>query len=92
MDYSCTSEDLKSAYDDIMQRLAERRARLWDAYRSATDAMSPGEYDDHEHECWSVLQAGIAGIDAEERAVRREYERRRPRYDEHGGSVRDHVS
>ncbi len=72
----CPRDDLDAAFMELMDRLTERRNELWQAYHDATSDASPGRYDSVESECWSVLQAALSGIDAEERAVRREYERR----------------
>lgn len=75
-DASCRPEDLIAAFNELNTRLDERRTLLWDAYRTATDEMSTGEYDEEESECWSVLHAGLAGLDAEQRILRREFESR----------------
>jgi hypothetical protein len=75
-DAACSRDDLVAAYEELTDRLARRRASLWDAYREACDGMSPGEYEAHEPECWSVLHAGLAGLEAEARVVQREFEQR----------------
>ncbi len=75
-DASCRREDLVAAYDDLVARLDKRRVALWTAYLDATTSMSPREYSQHEPECWSVLCAGISGIEAEHRVLEREFERR----------------
>jgi hypothetical protein len=73
---ACSTEDIIAAFQDLVVRLDTRRHGLWNAYREATSSMSRGEYQDHEHECWSVLSAGLAGIDAEQRVLTRDFERR----------------
>ena len=75
-DTPCARDDLDGAFHDLLVRLNERRSELWQAYSDATADVPSAEYDTVEQECWSVLQAGIAGIDAEQRALVREYERR----------------
>lgn len=75
-DASCRREDLVAAYEDLVTRLNERRRSLWDAYLDASRDMSLREYDLHEPECWSVLHAGLAGIDAEQRVLHRDFESR----------------
>ena len=75
-DAACTRDDLVSAHDELSQRLARRRAALWSAYQEACDGMTPTEYEGHEPECWSVLHAGLAGLDAESRVVQRDFESR----------------
>lgn len=75
-DASCRREDLVAAYDDLVERLDRRRVTLWTAYLEATSSMSPREYSDNEPECWSVLRAGLSGIEAEHRVLEREFERR----------------
>ena len=72
----CARDELDGAYQDLCEALNRRRSQLWAAYSEATADMSRREYEEFEAECWSVLQAGLAGIAAEERAIRREYERR----------------
>lgn len=81
-DASCRREDLVSAFDDLVERLQKRRVSLWAAYLEATSLMSPREYREHEPECWSVLRAGISGIEAEHRVLEREFERRLSALDE----------
>ena len=71
-DTSCRPEDLLSASDELKQSLDTRRSALWRAYHEATQSMSRSEYETEEHECWSVLHAGLAGIDAEQRVLERE--------------------
>ena len=81
-DASCRREDLVAALDDLTARLAERRQQMWNAYLGATRGMSSREYVLHEPECWSVLHAGLAGLDAEERLLHREFERRIQKFDD----------
>jgi hypothetical protein len=75
-DASCRREDIIAAYQDLVKRLHERRRTLWNAYLEATQAMGRREYLTNENECWSVLTAGISGIDAESQVLQREYELR----------------
>lgn len=82
-DASCSHDDIVAAFQDLTKRLSERRRSLWDAYHEATSLMTRREYDVTEPECWSVLHAGLAGIDAEERVLEREYRRRLASLDEH---------
>lgn len=73
---SCSRDELVAAFGEASRRLAERRTALWGAYLDATGAMSARQYDEDEPESWSILCAAIAGIDAEERTLDREYRRR----------------
>lgn len=72
---SCRREDIVEAYEELLARLAERRASLWSAYMQATREMSHHDYESHEPECWHVLRAGLSGLDAEQRVLERDYER-----------------
>ncbi|MCW2955468.1 MAG: hypothetical protein JWO69_337 [Thermoleophilia bacterium] len=83
-DASCRSEDIIAAFEDLCRRLEDRRNGLWSAYGEATGSMSPGEYASYEQECWNVLEAGLAGIDAERRMLERDYERRMALLEEEG--------
>lgn len=83
----CTREDLISAFDDVTRRLQERRAALWDAYLGAGRDMSPREYEECEVECWNVLHAGLAGLDAEQRMLQRDFEERLTSLDGRGVAV-----
>ena len=78
---SCRRDDIIMAFEDLSRRLAERRQSLWSAYGEATQSMSRNEYEEHESECWSVLRAGLSGIDAEERVLRRDFESRLTSFD-----------
>jgi len=49
--------------------------------------MSPKEYKTYEAECWSVLRAGIAGIEAEAAVLQQEFERRLTTFDEAGAAA-----
>lgn len=80
-DTSCRREDIIVAFEELCRRLADRRQSLWGAYNEATQAMSRSEYEAHESECWSVLRAGLSGIDAEERVLLRDYESRLRAFD-----------
>jgi hypothetical protein len=75
-DSSCTRTDLLRAFKEIERKLAERRTAMWSAYLEASGSMTASEYESLEPECWSVLSAGLSGIDAEERIVRRDLDRR----------------
>ena len=83
-DASCCREDIIAAFEDLCHRLASRRASLWSAYRDATTEMPTSEYADAETECWSVLTAGLAGIEAEQRMLQRDFEQRLSLLDEEG--------
>ena len=83
----CRREDIVAAYDDLISRLNERRAALWSAYLEACRGMSLREYSLHEAECWSVLHAGLAGIEAEHRVLQRDYEARLADLDQPGVAV-----
>jgi hypothetical protein len=72
---SCRREDIIEAYEELLARLSERRAQLWSAYVEATREMTNRDYPDHEPECWHVLHAGLAGLDAEQRVLQRDYDR-----------------
>lgn len=75
-DVSCTRDDMIAAYEDLTARLDERRSLLWSAYLAATRDMVNSEKELLEPECWSVLRAGLAGIEAEARMVQRDFELR----------------
>lgn len=75
-DASCGPEELLAAFSELIDRLDQRRNSLWSAYHSATSSMSKKEYDTEEPECWGILHAGLAGVDAEQRVLRREVESR----------------
>ena len=83
-DASCRTEDIIAAFEDLCRRLEDRRTGLWSAYSEATRSMSANEYENYEHECWHVLEASLAGIDAEHRMLNRDYERRMALLDEEG--------
>lgn len=82
-DAACTRDDINAAFEDLNERLEARRSGLWAAYAEATDAMTRRDYDDCEPECWIVLGAGLSGIDAEQRMLRRDLEQRLAMFDEH---------
>lgn len=75
-DASCRREDVIAAFEDLCHRLERRRNQLWQAYGSATSDMTAQEYVTHEPECWSVLAAGLAGVEAEHRMLQRDVEHR----------------
>lgn len=75
-DASCRREDIIAAFEDLCRRLEDRRTSLWTAYRDATRDLSKHEYADVEHECWHVLEAGLAGVAAEQRMLQRDFEHR----------------
>ena len=75
-DASCRKEDIIAAFEDLCHRLEARRSTLWHAYRDATAELGAREYELLEHECWDVLSAGLAGVDAERRMLERELENR----------------
>ena len=83
-DASCRREDIISAFEDLCRRLEDRRSTLWTNYGSATSDLGRGEYEDVEHECWHVLEAGLAGVEAERRMLQRDYEQRMAMLDEEG--------
>ena len=83
-DASCRRDDIIAAFEDLCHRLERRRTALWTAYGDATREMSPGEYAEHEKECWSVLEAGLAGLGAEKRMLERDFDRRLAMIDEEG--------
>lgn len=86
-DASCRREDIVSAYEDLVQRLHRRQVALWSAYLDATSSMSPKQYQEYEAECWSVLRAGTAGIEAEAMILQQEFERRLTAFDETGAAA-----
>ncbi|MCW2949476.1 MAG: hypothetical protein JWN41_489 [Thermoleophilia bacterium] len=75
-DTSCRREDVISAFEDLCRRLEDRRTALWSAYGDATSGLSKTEYASIEHECWHVLEAGLAGLDAEHRMLRSSLDQR----------------
>ncbi len=72
----CTKNDLLTAFRDVERKLAERRSAMWGAYLTASGSMTAAEYEQFEPECWSVLSAGLSGLDAEERIMKRDLDRR----------------
>ena len=83
-DASCRKEDIIAAFEDLCRRLEDRRSTLWSSYGDATRELARGEYADVEHECWHVLEAGLAGVEAERRMLQRDYEQRMAMLDEQG--------
>lgn len=83
-DTSCRREDIIAAFEDLCRRLEDRRSSLWSAYGDATRDLSPREYADVERECWHVLEAGLAGVEAERRMLQRDFEQRIAMIDEQG--------
>lgn len=81
-DASCRREDIIAAFEDLCRRLDDRRSSLWTAYGDATRELTAREYAHVEHECWHVLEAGLAGIEAERRMLQRDFERRIAMLDE----------
>ena len=83
-DASCRREDIIAAFEDLCRRLEDRRSSLWTAYGDATKELTTREYADVERECWHVLEAGLAGVDAERRMLQRDFEQRMAMLDEAG--------
>lgn len=83
-DASCRREDIIAAFEDLCRRLEERRGALWSAYGEATKDLPASMYADVEGECWYVLEAGLAGVDAERRMLQRDFEQRIAMLDEEG--------
>ncbi len=83
-DASCRREDIIAAFEDLCRRLEDRRSSLWTAYGDATRELGSSDYADVESECWHVLEAGLAGVDAERRMLQRDFERRISMLDEEG--------
>ncbi len=81
-DASCRREDIIAAFEDLCRRLEDRRSSLWTAYGDATRELPHREYVNVESECWHVLEAGLAGVDAERRMLQRDYEQRLAMLDE----------
>lgn len=83
-DASCRTEDIIAAFEDLCRRLEDRRSSLWTAYGDATRDLPAREYADVERECWHVLEAGLAGVEAERRMLERDYEQRMAMLGEEG--------
>ena len=83
-DASCRREDIIAAFEDLCRRLEDRRSTLWSSYGVATKDLPTSVYADVEGECWHVLEAGLAGVDAERRMLQRDYEQRIAMLDEEG--------
>ncbi|MCW2924456.1 MAG: hypothetical protein JWM98_1860 [Thermoleophilia bacterium] len=83
-DASCRREDIIAAFEDLCRRLEDRRSSLWSSYGVATRDLARREYTDVEGECWHVLEAGLAGVEAERRMLQRDYEQRMAMLDEEG--------
>jgi hypothetical protein len=83
-DASCRREDIIAAFEDLCRRLEDRRSTLWSCYGEATKELPVSVYADVEGECWHVLEAGLAGVDAERRMLQRDYEQRMAMLDEAG--------
>lgn len=75
-DTSCRKEDIIAAFEDLCRRLENRRSLLWAAYGDATKDLTQRSYDDIEGECWHVLRAALAGVDAERKMLQRDFEKR----------------
>jgi hypothetical protein len=75
-DTSCRKEDVISAFEDLCRRLEDRRTALWSAYGEATREVASTDYAALEHECWHVLEAGLAGLEAEHRMLRSSLDQR----------------
>lgn len=75
-DTSCRREDVISAFEDLCRRLEDRRTALWSSYSDATRELTTSEYMEFERECWHVLEAGLAGLDAEHRMLRTSLDQR----------------
>ncbi len=84
---ACSREDVIAAYQELKAKFAQRRQALWGAYVQATGDLDRREYEDCETECWSILTAGLSGLDAEERVADREYQRRLSYFDDQSGAV-----
>jgi hypothetical protein len=83
-DTSCRREDIIAAFEDLCRRLEDRRSSLWTSYGDATRELSARQYAEVEGECWHVLEAGLAGVDAERRMLQRDYEQRMAMLDGEG--------
>ena len=83
-DASCRTEDIIAAFEDLCRRLEDRRSSLWTNYGHATRDLSPREYGEIERECWHVLEAGLAGVEAERRMLQRDDGQRMAMLDEAG--------
>jgi hypothetical protein len=83
-DASCRREDIIAAFEDLCRRLEDRRSSLWSSYGDATRELSTRDYHDVERECWHVLEAGLAGVEAERRMLQRDFEQRIAMLDETG--------
>jgi hypothetical protein len=83
-DASCRKEDIIAAFEDLCRRLEDRRSSLWTAYNDATRDAVRRDYEQLETECWHVLEAGLAGIEAERRMLERDVERRVAMLDNEG--------
>lgn len=81
-DASCRREDIIAAFEDLCRRLEDRRSNLWSSYGEATRELPNRDYADVESECWHVLEAGLAGVEAERRMLQRDYEQRLAMLDE----------
>lgn len=75
-DSSCRREDIIAAFEELARRLEDRTSSLWSSYGDATRDARAQDYLDHERECWHVLEAGLAGVQAERRMLERDCERR----------------
>lgn len=83
-DASCRREDIIAAFEDLCRRLEDRRSSLWSYYGDATRDLPASVYADVEGECWHVLEAGLAGVEAERRMLQRDFEQRIAMLDEEG--------
>ena len=75
-DASCRREDIIAAFEDLSRRLEGRRSSLWSSYGEATRDLPARDYAEYESECWQVLEAGLAGLDAEIRMLQRDFQER----------------
>lgn len=83
-DASCDREDIIAAFEELCRRLEDRTSHLWTSYGEATRDLSTREYADVEHECWQVLEAGLAGVRAERRMLEHELQARLAPFDGEG--------
>ena len=75
-DSSCRREDIITAFDELSRRLEDRAASLWSSYGEATRELGSQDYLEQERECWHVLEASLAGVDAERRMLETDYRER----------------
>lgn len=87
IDSACDREDLTSAFTAETRRLDSRRFELWSDYMERIRSVPASQYHLHEQECWQVLEAGLAGITAEQNLLSQRFQQQLRRFERAGAVV-----